>query len=432
MITEYALPTSNSGATGIASGPDGNLWFTEAGGNRIGRITASGEITEYPVPTWGSAPDAITSGPDGNLWFTERRVDSIARIGPAGTATIVDDDPSPSLSISDVTAVERDSWVKTYAFTVSLSAPSGKIVSVKYATANASADAGSDYTASSGTIAFSPGRVAVTIEVTVSGDTAIEPDEQFRNALSDATNATISDAEGIGTILNDDTSISVDDVSVTEGDSGGSHAVFTVRLAAPSAKMVAVGYATADVSATAGADYIATSGTLWFSAGETTKSIYVTVYGDRAVEADETFSVNLSNPTDATIADGQGMGTITNDDAGLSIDDVTRDEGSAGTTSFTFTVTRSGATNTTVSVAYATQDGTADASDYDATSGTLTFGAGETTKTITVTVYGDTDFEDDESFSVKLADPSKATITDATGTGMIVNDDEPMCGPNPC
>ena len=96
-IQEFALPTpcgaNGCGPTGITSGPDGNLWFTEAGGNTIGRITPSGSITEFPIPMannsphgiTNSSPFGITSGPDDNLWFTEQAGNTIGRITPAGT-----------------------------------------------------------------------------------------------------------------------------------------------------------------------------------------------------------------------------------------------------------------------------------------------------------------------------------------------------------
>src|ERR1700704_1709230 len=70
-ISEFALPTAGSEPFGIAPGPDGNLWFTELSGNRIGRITAAGAITEFPLPIPTSEPLGITAGPDGNIWFAE-------------------------------------------------------------------------------------------------------------------------------------------------------------------------------------------------------------------------------------------------------------------------------------------------------------------------------------------------------------------------
>lgn len=87
IITEYPIPTSSSGASGITKGPDGNLWFAESLSNKIGRITPNGNITEYPIPTSGSSPSGITVGPDGNLWFTEYNSGKIGRITPGGTVT---------------------------------------------------------------------------------------------------------------------------------------------------------------------------------------------------------------------------------------------------------------------------------------------------------------------------------------------------------
>ena len=222
--------------------------------------------------------------------------------------------------------------------------------------------------------------------------------------------------------------ISIGDVTVTEGNSGTTNATFNVILSAPSALQVAVNYATADGTATAGSDYQATSGTLTFAPGETSKTITVLVNGDTTVEPDETFFVNLSNPTNATIAKGQGIGVINNDDAppppSLTINDVTVTEGNSGTTDATFTATLSSSSNQTVTVQYATADGTATAgSDYQASSGTLTFAPGQTSKTITVLVNGDTSIESDETFSVNLSNATNATIADAQGIGTISNDD---------
>ena len=86
-ITEFPIPTVLSGPEGITAGPDGNLWFTELGADKIGRITTSGSITEFPLPNPGSQPVAIASGPDGNLWFTRNFFDPIGRITTAGSIT---------------------------------------------------------------------------------------------------------------------------------------------------------------------------------------------------------------------------------------------------------------------------------------------------------------------------------------------------------
>jgi len=230
--------------------------------------------------------------------------------------------------------------------------------------------------------------------------------------------------------------MSIDDVAVAEGDAGTTAATFTVTLSAAAATAVTVNYATADGSAVAGADYASTSGTLNFSPGQTTKTVTVSVNGDTAVEPNETFVVNLTAPSGATIATPQGHGTITNDDVApppplptLSIADVTGVEGNVGTSSESFTVTLSAAAAGPVTVNYATADGSATAGvDYVAASGTLTFPAGQTTKTVSVTVNGDTTAEPAETFSVTLSAPTGATLAKASGTGTITNDDVAPAG----
>jgi hypothetical protein len=193
---------------------------------------------------------------------------------------------------------------------VFLSAPSTETITVAYATSDGTATAGADYTAASGTLTFAPGETTRTLDVAVLGDTTPEPHETFFVDLSGATNATIVDAQGFGSITNDDSSLAINDAEVVEGDGGTVDAVFTVTLTAPSAQQVTVQFATSDTTATAGVDYVANSGTLTFAPGETTKTITVTVNGDLTVEPDEFFAVNLSNPTNALIADRLGGGTI--------------------------------------------------------------------------------------------------------------------------
>ncbi len=123
--------------------------------------------------------------------------------------------------------------------------------------------------------------------------------------------------------------LSIGDVSVTEGNSGTSTATFTVTLSAAASSAVTVNYATANGTATAGSDYVAASGTLTFAAGTTTRTLPVTVNGDTTGEANETFHVNLSAASGATLADAQGIGTIVNDDSvpTLSINDISATEG---------------------------------------------------------------------------------------------------------
>ncbi len=175
------------------------------------------------------------------------------------------------------------------------------------------------------------------------------------------------------------------------------------------------------------------SGTVSFAAGETSKTITVNVASDTVVEASEGFTVTLSNPSaGATLDTASAVGTIRNDDAVLSIATASADkaEGQSGTTPFTFTITRSGDTDSTHSVAWSlTGSGGNPASAPDFVgnvlpSGTVSFAAGETTKTITVNVAGDTVVESGEGFTVTLSNPSTgATLGTASAVGTIRTDD---------
>ena len=224
---------------------------------------------------------------------------------------------SPMVSISDVTVTEGNAGTVNATFQVTLSAPTSQQVTVTFSTADGTALAGTDYVGTSGTVTFNAGETSKTIAVVVNGDTINEPDETFFVNLSNPVNATIADGQGLGTIINDDTSlpsVSINDVSVAEGNSGTTNAIFTVNLSAASGQIVTVTYSTANGTATARSDYVATSGVLTFNPGETTKTLAVMVNGDTFSEPNETFFVNLTSATSAIIADGQGIGTIVDDD----------------------------------------------------------------------------------------------------------------------
>jgi hypothetical protein len=221
--------------------------------------------------------------------------------------------------------------------------------------------------------------------------------------------------------------LSVSGASVKEGNSGTSSAVFTVTLSAASSAPVTVHYATADGTANTGSDYQALSGTLTFAPGETSKAIAVQVIGDRRAEANETFSVNLDSATGAGIQTGSAQGTIVDDEPRITISDVAKLEGRKGQkTEFVFTVTLSAAYDQTVTMSFRTVNGTATTADNDyvAKTGTLTFNPGETSKTITITVNGDSKKEADETFSLELfGNSSNSLVTKNRGLGTILNDD---------
>lgn len=164
---------------------------------------------------------------------------------------------------------------------------------------------------------FAPGETSKTVPVSVIGDRVGESNETFFLNLSSPTNTYIAAGQRTGTILDDESRISISDVALREGAANKTTTfTFTVTLSAAATGNVTVNYATANGTATAGTDYVSKSGTVTFLPGETSKQITISVKGDRTKEIDETFFVNLSNASGGLIADGQGLGTILDDDAG--------------------------------------------------------------------------------------------------------------------
>ncbi|MCZ8039857.1 MAG: right-handed parallel beta-helix repeat-containing protein, partial [Microcystis sp. LE17-20A] len=223
--------------------------------------------------------------------------------------------------------------------------------------------------------------------------------------------------------------------TIVENNSGTNNLIFKVTLSTTSTQTITVNYATADNTATAGSDYTATTGTLTFTPGQISQDIIISVNGDTAIEPDETFLINLSNPSNALITDNQGLGTITNDDVTLpsitlavSSESVTED----GTTNLVYTFTRTGATTDALTVNY-TVGGTATfdtdytqtgAASFTATTGTVTFAAGSDTATVTIDPTADTNVEDDETVTLNLAPGTGYAIgtTDAV-VGIITDTD---------
>jgi len=228
---------------------------------------------------------------------------------------------TPSISIADASTSEGNSGTKQLNFTVSLSQAATSAVSFDIATANGSATAGSDYVAASQlgkTIAA--GATSASFAVTINGDTAVESNETFVVNLANVSGATVADGQATGTISNDDTTttqptLSIADVSTSEGRKGTKNMLFTVKLSAASTSPVSYSIATGNLTASAGTDYGATSlANQVIAAGATSKTFSVPVYGDLVLEPNETFSVTVSTVTGASTGDGYAVGTIVNDD----------------------------------------------------------------------------------------------------------------------
>ncbi|TFG69107.1 MAG: hypothetical protein E4H27_07410, partial [Anaerolineales bacterium] len=329
------------------------------------------------------------------------------------------------LSIDDATVAEG----ATANFVVTLSEPAQITFTVHYSTTGITAADGQDYVHTAGTLTFDMGQTTKTIPVSTLPDQLDENAETFRVRLYWPAYVLIADGEGIGTI-NDGSAIPalfINNKNVTEGDPGSStQMLFAVTLDDASGKTVTVKYATTNDTAIAGDDYLASEGQLSFAPGVTSQNIAVTVIGDNLREGNEVFNVVLSTPTNASLGDASGKGTITDDDVPeLSINDSSKFEGNSGTGNMYFTVRLSKPSTQQIAVNYKTSPGTASAgSDYTHTSGTLTFSPGEMIKTLKVVYKGDTDPEPHETFNVTLSAPTGgAIISDGSATGTILDDD---------
>ena len=228
----------------------------------------------------------------------------------------------PSISVRDAVVVEGNSGSTQATFVVALSGPTAQSVSCSFATANGTATAGSDFTATSGALTFAPGEVEKPVVVLVNGDTVDEAQETFFLDIANVQNAIVNSSRGTGFIVDDDgPTISINDVSVTEGNSGLKAATFTLTLSGPSVEAIAVRAITTGGTATAGSDYNSVNLAVIFQPGTVTRTLDVAIIGDTNLESNETFFVNLSEAFATTIADGTGVGTILDDDTLLVLED---------------------------------------------------------------------------------------------------------------
>ena len=399
--------------------------------NRVWRKTRGSDLG-WNIKVRPSGTDAVTitlpattdcSSSDGICTDDGRKLSNSPTATVAGTTTAVE--TTPTVSIAGGSGTEGSDSSVT--FTVTLDEAASDTVTVDYATSDGTADAEDDYTAASGTLSFAAGETSKTITVAIADDTENESDETFTVTLSNASGADLGTGTATGTIRNRTVvvetapTVSIAGGSGKEGDD--SSISFTVTLDEAASGTVTVDYATSDGTADAGDDYTAASGTLSFAAGETSKTISVAIADDTRNESDETFTVTLSNASGADLGTGTATGTIRNRAVVIPTASIAGGSGTEGDdSSISFTVTLDKAASGTVTVDYETSDGTADAGDdYTATSGTLSFSAGTTSKTLTVPIADDTENESDETFTVTLSNASGADLGTSTATGTIEN-----------
>jgi hypothetical protein len=324
----------------------------------------------------------------------------------------------PSLSIGGVTLDEGNAGQTNAVFTVRLPAPTQRDVIVQYATEDGTALAGSDYTATSGTLSIPAGRASGTISVPIRGDLLNESNETFFLNLSNAQNAVIASGQATGVIRNDDAppAISISNLTVSESATG---ATLTVSLSAPSGQIVSVDYATANGTALAPGDYASASGTVTFAPGVTSRTIAVTPLNDGQTEGSESFFVNLSNAQNATLADTQGVVTISDDDLptlGLSLSPSIIGE-AGGVSASVATVTRTGSTAQALQVLVSLSDG----SEVVAVP-SVTIPAGQSSATFALDAVDDDLADGVQIVTVSASAPG---LTGASATVTVLDDDGP-------
>ena len=442
-------------AAAVTESTDVTVSVGSGGGATSGTDYAAVSDFDITIPAGGTSATAtftLTPTEDTEVEGDEKIsvTGSAAGRDVAGTAvTLADNDTYPFLGLSSPRVVEGDAGTTTLTFTARLTDANGQTqagtetITASYVVQSEDGDkatAGVDYEATSGTLTFEPGETSKTIDVTVHGDSEPEGDETLTMRwVSPWTNVWLASYTAKGTIVGDDlpdVKLSANPGSVGEGD-GATVVTVTATAAAVVTEAtnvtVAVGSAGA---ASSGTDYAAVSDfTITIASGDTsaTGTFTLTPTEDTEVEGDETVSVTGSAAgrdvagTDVTLADNDSHPYL-----GLSSPSVA--EGDAGTTTLTFTArltdangqTQAGTDTITATYEVRSEDGnTATAgTDYEATSGTLVFVPGETSKTVDVTVYGDTETEGDETLTMRWVSPwTNVWLASYTATGTIEDDD---------
>ncbi|MBK8001105.1 MAG: hypothetical protein IPK15_20935 [Verrucomicrobia bacterium] len=333
------------------------------------------------------------------------------------TLTILTNDRSViAFSAATTSTSESNSTVDV---TVSRTGTTFNNASIDFHTTNVTATAGSDYTATNGTVTFTNGQTTATITLVVANDATLESSETFRVRLYNPIDATL------GTIGTNTVTITDDDASFVSFDAStnlvyetNDTVTFTVLRTGVTNTAVSVNYTTTNVTATAGTDYFAASGILTFAAGVVSNGFTVSLTNDLTQESLETFQVRLLSPTNTAVSLGTNLVTITDNDAAT----VAFLHGSTnvaeGVGTVTITALRSGATNTAVSVRFYSTNGTAGATDYFTTNGILSFAANEVSKSFDLRIIDDALAENAETVILRLVSPTNATIS-GFGTNLV-------------
>lgn len=341
------------------------------------------------------------------------------------------------LLVSDVTVTEGDTGTTNAVFTITLSGPpAAGNVTATATTFNGTALSTNDYQFTSVPLTFTPGETSKTVTVPVIGDTVFEQNETFTLELRNVSGANVVNGVGTCTIIENEgqPTVSVNDIMVTEGDSGTTNATFTVSLSNTSNNSISFGFGLTNGTALEEEDFLGVGGGALIPAGATSTTITVPIIGDTISEGNETFFINIADASNATISDNQGVATIADDESPTKPPTVqfaiTRPTVSEGGQSITVEVTRSGNLSAAATVDYATADSSAsERRDYTAAIGKLKFAAGESSKTIKVFITDDVFVEGYENFLVNLSNATGGASLGNPATSVIAITDNDTTPP---
>jgi hypothetical protein len=353
-----------------------------------------------------------------------------AALGNAqGLGSIVDDDPLPTLSVTDVAVEEPTSGTASATFTVTLSAPSALPVTVAYGTEDGSAQVGLDYVAASGSLSFAPGEISATLVVPVLPSAVPEGTETFLLTLSAPTQASLGKSRGQGWILPHGSGPRVQwsAASYMVKEVTGQALVKLMRTGSTLAPTT-VTFEAAGGNATAGSDFIATTGSVTFAPGQTVASLRVSLLGDSVMEGNETVLLSLAEPIGGLLGEPSiAVMTIQDNDAAGKVQFSPTAYSVAEAGLATITVTRTGGLSSGVTVDYTTSAGTATAAlDYTPISGTLSFAAGVKSQKFTIPVLDDAVIEGHETVSLTLSNPTGGVVIGPGTATLTIQEGNPV------
>jgi PKD repeat protein len=405
--------------------------LTLSASDNSGVVTAMRFANENgPFSDWqpyATSTSWLLSAGDGIKTVKAQFKDAVDNISTNATDTIQLDTTPFSLAHFEFANTNIAENAGGYNVRVLLNNPFTRVLSVDYATSDGTANAGSDYTTATGRLVFQPGEVVKFFTVPIADDALVEANETIQLTLSNPTNAILGSPATITIMDNDPPAIVFSQATFSVNENAGG-AIITLGLSPVSGQTVSVDYAVSNGTATAGADYSAVGGTLVFAPGQLSQSFTIPILNDVLDETNETVLLFLKNPVNGVLgALKTAVLTIMDDDPPTvrfttNFFVVNESSGNA-----VITATLSKPYSQTVFVDYLTGGGSAQpGSDYISASGTLTYGSGQISKNIIVTLLNDNVAETNETFGVTLNNCFNCTLGMATATVLIQDDDVPQ------